>query len=113
MPKEETLRQLRETIENPRYEVWNGTSLSHLFINATGIDGSECRILSLRLLDGYISFMERNADVAVNDDEMTKEEVIRIMRTEVEKISNWTPEQMHNAQEALRAASADSDNSEH
>jgi hypothetical protein len=67
----DVVKQLKDSVKNPRYEVWNSTSLSHLNISASGFDGPEARTLALRLLSGFIKWAkENNRDIlAIKDAE--------------------------------------------
>ena len=48
--------QLEESIKNPRFELWNSTSISHLNIIESGYNGEENKILAKKLLVNYYSW---------------------------------------------------------
>lgn len=62
MSDERVIEDLKECIQNPQYELWNSCSLSHLFIDASGIHGAEARKLSMQLLEGYCAYAEKNPE---------------------------------------------------
>lgn len=50
---EQILAQLRESIDDPKYELWNTTSLSHMLICIEGHNGAEAHELGLKLANGF------------------------------------------------------------
>lgn len=59
---EEITTQLRETIQNPRFDEWNTTSVSHAAIAGTGHNGEEARELGLELLLKFIEWRRTKPD---------------------------------------------------
>lgn len=59
---EQITNQLRETVENPSFEKWNTTSVSHLAIAATGHNGEPARQLGLELLLKFIEWRRTKPD---------------------------------------------------
>lgn len=59
---EYVLQSSLDSLSNPQFEKWNTTSLSHLFIEISGVNGEECSQLGLQLLDNYIQYKEHNAN---------------------------------------------------
>lgn len=58
----EVERQLRGSLSEPKYELWNATSLNHLIISLCGYNGYECSELSYQLLKGFINFCKNNKE---------------------------------------------------
>ena len=56
MPDETVKEQLLSSLENPRYECWNSTSLNHLMLSLMGCNGFEVSELAHKLWTGYISW---------------------------------------------------------
>lgn len=52
------LQQLKDSISNPQYEIWNRCSISHLFLAAIGSDGQEAATLAIKLLNDYIKWYD-------------------------------------------------------
>lgn len=50
---EDVVKQLKKIVDNPQYEKWNTTSISHIAIAASGENGDEARTLGLKLLRDY------------------------------------------------------------
>lgn len=46
--------------ENPKYEKWNITSISHLSLTAMGVNGKEAQKRAYELLNGYIEWKYNN-----------------------------------------------------
>lgn len=57
-PDAYVLEDMKENKENPQYEKWNTTSLSHCIIIALGANGKEAQKICREILDNYISWME-------------------------------------------------------
>ena len=55
-PDETVKEQILSSLENPRYESWNSTSLNHLMISLMGCNGFEVSELAHKLWAGYISW---------------------------------------------------------
>lgn len=51
-------QQLTDSLVNPKYEVWNSTSLSHIRISMTGINGKEVQEVATKLYEAYIQWAE-------------------------------------------------------
>jgi hypothetical protein len=51
---DETVKaQLQESLDNPQFEKWNTTSLSHILIAAEGVNGPEVRVIALELAEKF------------------------------------------------------------
>ncbi len=59
---EQITNQLRETVENPSFEKWNTTSVSHVAIAATGHNGEPAREMGLELLLKFIEWRRTKPD---------------------------------------------------
>ena len=57
----ETIRQqMNDALENPFFEKWNSTSVSHLFITYSGVNGSEAQEVAGQLLQNLIHWSREN-----------------------------------------------------
>ena len=56
MSDETVKQQILKSIENPRFEVWNSTSISHIFLCLSGFNGYEVAELAYHLLKNYIAW---------------------------------------------------------
>jgi len=56
IPDEVVVKQMKEAVENPQYEKWNVTSISHISIAAMGTNGEDAKKLARELLDKYIEW---------------------------------------------------------
>ena len=66
MSDEIVKKQFLSSLENPRYERWNSTSLNHLKFSLMGCNGFEVSELAHKLFTGYISWAcetQNNADM--------------------------------------------------
>jgi hypothetical protein len=54
--------QMRETLENPQFNEWNTTSVSHVAIASTGHNGEPARELGLNLLKQFIEWRRTMPD---------------------------------------------------
>lgn len=52
-----TTEQLREVLDNPRFEVWNSTSVNHVYLSAAGVNGPEARRIALAILVEFIEWL--------------------------------------------------------
>jgi hypothetical protein len=59
---ETILRQLTEELATPNFEVWNGTSISHLVLAVTGVNGTETQDLAINLIDQYQQWAQTNTN---------------------------------------------------
>lgn len=50
---ESSVRSLRNALENPEFEIWNTTSLSHVLLAVRGLDGSEAHELGCQLIEQF------------------------------------------------------------
>lgn len=57
---EEVISQLKDSIKDPQYELWNETSISHMMISGMGTNGMEAQKLAIQLLDGYVNWKKNN-----------------------------------------------------
>jgi hypothetical protein len=54
---DETVKtQLQESLDNPEFEKWSTTSLSHVLIAAEGTNGPEARVLALELAENFYAW---------------------------------------------------------
>ena len=54
---DETVKtQLQESLDNPQFEKWNTTSLSHILIAAEGENGPEARAIALELAEKFYNW---------------------------------------------------------
>ena len=60
MSDEMVKKQLMESLDNPRFELWNMTSLNHLMLSMSGHNGREVAILSYELLKMYDSWLKES-----------------------------------------------------
>jgi len=80
IPKEETKRQYLASLENPQFEVWNGTSVSHLMLDVSGYNGYEISDLAFQLFRDYISWIEEN--------NTNEPEAVQVLKETFELMSN-------------------------
>jgi hypothetical protein len=57
------LEMLKEVIKEPKYELWNSTSVDHLIIARSGYNGNECAELAKKILDNYIDNNQNNKNM--------------------------------------------------
>jgi hypothetical protein len=62
LTNEQITNRLRETVENPSFEKWNTTSLSHVAIAGTGHNGEPAREMALELLLKFIEWRRTKPD---------------------------------------------------
>lgn len=53
-------KQLKDSLDNPQFEKWNETSISHLCLAYIGINGEEAKNYAKQLLDNYVSWKTQN-----------------------------------------------------
>ena len=53
---ETVLKQLQETLNNPQFDKWNGTSLSHVLLAYSGLNGKKVHIVAKQLLDKFYNW---------------------------------------------------------
>jgi len=58
---ESVISQLQTAVNNPKFEVWNETSISHMYIAAVGANGPTAQKLAKQLLDRYVQWKEQNS----------------------------------------------------
>jgi hypothetical protein len=63
---EQIKKSYEQTLNEPRYEIWNETSLGRLYNSASGSDGLEIQILAIQILKGYYQWYKDNN--TMNDD---------------------------------------------
>jgi len=51
-------QQLENNLINPKYEVWNSISLSHIRLSMTGINGKEVQEVATKVYESYIQWAE-------------------------------------------------------
>jgi hypothetical protein len=56
IPDDKVIEMLKESFNNPQFEQWNNTSISHLCIASLGFNGLEARDLSNNLMKKYIEW---------------------------------------------------------
>ena len=66
MSDETIKQQILESLEDPKFEVWNSTSISHLTISLCGFNGYEVSDLSYRLFTNYISYLKDKGEDITN-----------------------------------------------
>ena len=94
MSDEVVRQQLRSSLENPRYEVWNSTSLSHLMISLMGANGYEASELAYKLYEGFISWVRETQNTLESLEESLKP--MKMIRDGVQecKAKGMTEEQL-------------------
>ena len=60
---EEIRSQLEPSLTDPKFEVWNSTSVSHILLSTTGLDGPQAKEISQTLLERYIAWAEVNPNL--------------------------------------------------
>lgn len=60
---EEVVEQLTDHMDNPQYEKWNTTSVSHIGIAASGHNGNDARKLGLILFRNYIDWRKTQSEI--------------------------------------------------
>jgi hypothetical protein len=55
---------LTKSIANPDYHVWNTTSLSHLYLSGSGMNGQVAQAMAIVLLDGFIQHVKGGGSTA-------------------------------------------------
>ena len=60
LPNDVVISQLKESIKDPKYELWNETSISHLLLSRLGMNGKEAQELSKKILNNYIEWKQNN-----------------------------------------------------
>lgn len=58
------LEQLKESLDNPNFKVWNETSISHVSLAAIGVNGKEAQKVGRQLLINYIMWKRENKNPA-------------------------------------------------
>ena len=64
---ERIIVMFRESIDNPRFEVWNSTSVNHMFIAAANVNGPIAKKLALELLEKFIEYAETPSEEGVSE----------------------------------------------
>ena len=59
MSVDKVLADWADSIKNPRYELWNSTSLSHLYISLSGVDGPEVREHTYKVAREFIEWSKQ------------------------------------------------------
>jgi len=59
MSDEKIESDLTKSLNEPKYEVWNGTSIYHLLWSAIGLNGINNQNLSIQLLNGYVEYKKK------------------------------------------------------
>ena len=85
---EVVIQQLKDSLENPTYEVWNKTSISHLFISLTGCNGYEASEITYKIFQGYINWIIEN--------NYSSKEVIQDFRNKIDQITDLVKTQKEN-----------------
>lgn len=62
MDNQTVLEQLKEALDDPKFEMWNETSINHLLIASTGYNGPEAKQCADELVKKYISWKELNTN---------------------------------------------------
>lgn len=59
--KDENIEQnLIDTLNNPNFNEWNGTSLYHLSLSAIGLNGFNNQKMSIQLLNKYVEYKKQH-----------------------------------------------------
>ncbi len=95
MSDETVKEQLLESLENPQFEVWNNTSISHLTISMVGFNGYEVADLANTLFKRYILWARENG-LSISDATATMVEEIAVRLT-LEKSQGINDEQLKGA----------------
>ena len=53
---ETILQQFKESLTNPHFEMWNSTSLNHIFIGLLGVNGREVQAYSDQLIVNLLAW---------------------------------------------------------
>lgn len=53
---DQIIYNLKETLKNPRFIEWNMTSLSHILMIITGINGDDAHALALKLAENFYNW---------------------------------------------------------
>jgi hypothetical protein len=110
-PLEETKRQYLETLKEPKFEVWNMTSMSHLMLSISGVDGYEISDIALELFKNYINWLSEKEPEATESINSLKEMYIllfdkmkeyRDSGVTEEELRKLVTEKMHNQNLPLR-----------
>lgn len=56
------LKQLSESLVEPKFDQWNTTSISHLCLAYIGVNGQEVSVIGKQLLDNYVSWKTENGN---------------------------------------------------
>lgn len=62
MSDETVKKQLQEALEDPQFEVWNMTSISHIMLSMSGMNGFEVAYIAQELFRNYIGWHKERSD---------------------------------------------------
>jgi len=87
MSTETTKQQYIKAIDNPQFELWNSTSISHLMISIMGHDGYEVSDLAYQLYKKYINWRKelKNKNRDLNDFSEKVEKMYSYVKSSKEK----------------------------
>lgn len=57
------LETCHRALVDPKFDRWNTTSLSHMYITASGYNGKEAQELARQLLQNFIDWAEKTPDM--------------------------------------------------
>lgn len=78
---QQVIDSLRENLTNPKFEVWNTTSIGHLMIVACGYNGLTARKLAMELLSKYVNWLNiTNENNLIPEEERVKIREILIIK---------------------------------
>jgi hypothetical protein len=86
LTNEEVISQLKESLANPQYEVWNSTSIAHIIYSMYGANGKEAASLALQLFQGAMEFFAPGT--------VTDEAFILAMETRTAELDGKTDEEL-------------------
>src|SRR5688572_2573572 len=73
---EEVLKTFKDALEEPKFENWNESSLSHIFLALSGVNGQEVVQLAKQLLANFCDWI--GAQLANPEHEFSEEEKAKL-----------------------------------
>ncbi len=61
------VQQIKEAFQYPHFEQWNTTSVSHMYIAYSGVNGREAQILAGQIIEKLIQWSRANNRSSVED----------------------------------------------
>jgi hypothetical protein len=72
MSDQTILSQLNDSLANPKFEVWNTTSLSHLYLAGLGVNGKEASDKAILLLRRFLEYLYEGKPQYISKDKVQR-----------------------------------------